>query len=286
MKKFYLILAAVAALTMSAQETPATLDGTIEVGDFFGTDVVYNGSYWDCAPTTYYLAHTGAQMLYTANELKDLEGKKAVKITKLAFRLQNVGAWQDIFRNVKIYMEATDATQFEVNEDGVKQFFTFDKLVYEGEEEFSMLDFMYDDQFFEYELDEPFSLPKGKNLLVTMVYDAADNDNYTEGTDLAPFYCTSIRGQGMTYTHNVVGFLDYANGNDFPDATATLGCGTNVELPVTLISYTYSNSTSVEEVEAATAESNVYYNLMGQKFTEGNIPAGIYIHNGQKVIVK
>ncbi|MBQ6167856.1 MAG: hypothetical protein IJK41_10575 [Muribaculaceae bacterium] len=285
MKKFYMILAAVAAMTLSAQAQE--IEGTIEVGDFYNTTEVYDGSYWDCAPTTYYLAHTGAQMIYTANELADLQGKKNVQITKLTFRLQNAGAYEDIYRNVKIYMEASDATEFAVNEEGVKQFFTFDKLVYEGAEEFSMLDFYYEDQMMEYELDEPFSLPADKNLIVTMVYDAEDDDNCIGGgTDMAPFYCTSVRGQGMTYTDNVESFLDFANGNDFPDATATLGCGTNVELPVTVITYTYSKSTSVEEVKAATAESNVYYNLMGQKFTEGNLPAGIYIHNGQKVIVK
>ena len=90
----------------------------------------------------------------------------------------------------------------------------------------------------------------------------------------------------MTYTHNYVGFEDYAIGNDFPDAAATLGCGTNVELPVTIIEYTYSKPTSVDEVKVATAQDNVYYNLMGQKFNGNNLPAGIYIHNGQKVIVK
>ena len=285
MKKFYMILAAVAAMTLSAQAQE--IEGTIEVGDFYNTTEVYDGSYWDCAPTTYYLAHTGAQMIYTANELADLQGKKNVQITKLTFRLQNAGAYEDIYRNVKIYMEASDATEFAVNEEGVKQFFTFDKLVYEGAEEFSMLDFYYEDQMMEYELDEPFSLPADKNLIVTMVYDAEDDDNCIGGgTDMAPFYCTSVRGQGMTYTDNVESFLDFANGNDFPDATATLGCGTNVDLPVTLITYTYSNSTSVDEVKAATAESNVYYNLMGQKMNGNNLPAGIYIHNGQKVIVK
>ena len=285
MKKFYMILAVVAAMTLSAQAQE--IEGTIEVGDFYNTTEVYDGSYWDCAPTTYYLAHTGAQMIYTANELADLQGKKNVQITKLTFRLQNAGAYEDIYRNVKIYMEASDATEFAVNEEGVKQFFTFDKLVYEGAEEFSMLDFYYEDQMMEYELDEPFSLPADKNLIVTMVYDAEDDDNCIGGgTDMAPFYCTSVRGQGMTYTDNVESFLDFANGNDFPDATATLGCGTNVELPVTVITYTYSKSTSVDEVKAATAESNVYYNLMGQKFNGNNLPAGIYIHNGQKVIVK
>lgn len=32
---------------------------------------------------------------------------------------------------------------------------------------------------------------------------------------------------------------------------------------------------------------NAYYNMMGQRFTNGNnLPAGIYIHNGKKVVVK
>lgn len=284
MKKFYMILAAVAAMTMSAQAQ--ALEGTIEVGDFHNATEVFEGSYWDCAPTTYFLAHTGAQMIYTANELADLNGKQNVKITKLSFKLCNLGAWQDIYRNVKIYMEATDATEFAVNEDGVKQFFTFDELVYEGVEEFSMLDFFYDDQVMEYVLDAPFSLPSGKNLLVTMVYDAEDDDNFTDGTDNAPFYASGIRKQGMTYTNNTVSFVNFAQGEDFPNATSSLGCGTNVELPVTLIDYTYSTSTGIDEVKATTTESNVYYNLMGQKFEGNNLPAGIYIHNGQKVIVK
>jgi hypothetical protein len=284
MKKFYMILAAVAAMTLSAQAQ--VLEGTIEVGDFYNASEVYNGSYWDCAPTTYYLAHTGAQMLYTADELADLQGKKDIEITMLSFKFQNDGAYEDIFRNVKIYMEATDATEFAVNDEGVKQFFDFQELVYEGQEEFSMLDCYYDDQVMEYVLPKPFGMEAGKNLLVTMVYDADDDDNCTGGTDLAPFYTTGIRSQCMTYTDNYESFVEYAEGNYFPDATATLGCGTNVELPVTLITYTYTKSTGVEEVKAATAESNVYYNLMGQKFDGNNLPAGIYIHNGQKVIVK
>ena len=78
-----------------------------------------------------------------------------------------------------------------------------------------------------------------------------------------------------------------ANGEDFPDATAMLGCGTNVELPVTRINYYYEEKpTSVDEIEAVNAQDGPYYNMMGQKFTQGNMPAGIYIHNGKKVIVK
>lgn len=43
----------------------------------------------------------------------------------------------------------------------------------------------------------------------------------------------------MTYTDNWVSFVDYAMGSSFPNASAMLGCGTNVDLPVTEIGYTY-----------------------------------------------
>ncbi len=39
--------------------------------------------------------------------------------------------------------------------------------------------------------------------------------------------------------------------------------------------------------DSVTAVDNAYYNMMGQRFTSGaNLPAGIYIHKGKKVIVK
>ena len=40
----------------------------------------------------------------------------------------------------------------------------------------------------------------------------------------------------------------------------------------------------VETVKVETTGDNNYYNLMGQKVT-GNLPAGIYIHNGKKVVI-
>ena len=74
-----------------------------------------------------------------------------------------------------------------------------------------------------------------------MVYDALDDDNCTPGSDYAPFYTSGIRNKAMTYTNNWNSFIDYAWSLDFPNATATLGCGTNVELPVTKIGYNYED---------------------------------------------
>lgn len=280
MKKFYMILAAVAAMTMSAQ---AQSVGTVEVGDFVNPTEIYNASYFDIAPTNFYLAHTGAQMLYTVDELADMQDKTDVEITAISFKFRNDYWYDDIVRDVKIYMEAIDDTQFAVNENGVKQFFNYDNQVYEATEIYAMLEIFGEDAELRFDLDEPFALEAGKTLLVTIVFDAEDDDNCTGGSDDVPFYTSGIRSKCMVYTDNWTSFLNY---EEFPDATAMLGCGTNAELPVTLFDYTYgAGTTAIQEVKAA-AQDGAYYNLMGQKFTEGNMPAGIYIHNGQKIVVK
>ena len=280
MKKFYMILAAVAAMTMSAQ---AQSVGTVEVGDFVNPTEIYNASYFDIAPTNFYLAHTGAQMLYTVDELADMQDKTDVEITAISFKFRNDYWYDDIVRDVKICMEAIDDTQFAVNENGVKQFFNYDNQVYEATEIYAMLEIFGEDAELRFDLDEPFALEAGKTLLVTIVFDAEDDDNCTGGSDDVPFYTSGIRSKCMVYTDNWTSFLNY---EEFPDATAMLGCGTNAELPVTLFDYTYgAGTTAIQEVKAA-AQDGAYYNLMGQKFTEGNMPAGIYIHNGQKIVVK
>ncbi len=286
MKKFYMILAAVAAMTMSAQAQDLNY-GAVEVGDFENADEFYNGSYFDMAPTNFYLAHTGVQMIYSADELGEISMLDDVKITKLSFKFNCNGAWEEIYRDVKVYLEATDATQFAVVE-GVKQFFTFGDPVLETSVYYDMVEFFGEDKVMELDLSAaPFALAAGKNLLVTIVFDAVDDDNCTMGSDYAPFYTSGIRGgKAMLYTNNWTSFIDYAQGNDFPDATAMLGCGTNVELPVTLINYSYPGSSSVNEVNVDRMGDDAYYNLMGQKFSAGNLPAGIYIHNGKKVMVK
>jgi len=193
MKKFYMILAAVAAMTMSAQAQDVNY-GALEVGDFENPAEIYNGSYFDMAPTNFYLAHTGAQMIYTVNELGDLQNLAGVKINKLTFKFNNAGTWEDIYRDVKLYLEETDATEFAVVE-GVKQFFTFADPVLETQVSYELMNTMGEDVELALELAEPFALASGKNLLVTVAFDAEDDDNCTMGSDYAPFYTSASAGR-------------------------------------------------------------------------------------------
>ena len=225
----------VAALAMTAH---AQFEGWIEVGDYYNPTETYNGSYFDMAPTNFYLAHTGAQMIYTPDLLTKMEGKEGIQIKYLNFRFYSE-SYEEIVRNARVYLQAIDDTEFAVNEDGVKQFFSFGDLVAQGRYDIDLLEGYGEDQLFVMEIEEPFNFTYGKSLLVTIIFDAEDDDNCTMGSDYAPFYTSGIRGKAMTYTNNWTSFVDYAMGDQFPDATAMLGCGTNVELPVTEIGYTY-----------------------------------------------
>ena len=250
MKKFYMILAAVAALTMAAQ---AQNYAEVNVGSLNET---YDGSYFDMAPTNFYLAHTGVQMLYTPDLLADMNGKQNVRIKKLDFWF-NCESFEEIVRDVKIYLQEINATEFAVDDDGIKQFFYFSNPVKEMEISYNLLEYYGEDVCLSLDF-EPFTYTPGKTLLVTMVFDAQDDDNCTMGSLYAPFYTSGIRGKAMTYTNNWNSFIDYARSLDFPNATATLGCGTNVELPVTTIGYNYEEGQTPTGIPTAAPTYNGY----------------------------
>ncbi len=291
MKNFYIILAAVAALSLSSQAQDVKT-GTLYVGDYEDATELVEGSYFATSPTNFYLAHTGSQLIYTAQELEEMVNdadKENVKITKLSYRFYNEGAYDEILRNVKVFAQTSDATQF-YQIEGNKKFFEFGPTT-------PVLETVYEAALYETAGDEgeieldfannPIELEAGKGLILTIVFDADDDDNCTEGS-LVWFYSTGISGQVMTYTNNNISFVDYALEGQFPDANATLGCGTNVELPVTKIDYSYTsaNPMAIDELPADASSNNTYYNLSGQKLDGNDLPTGIYIHNGKKFIAK
>ena len=234
MKKL-LSLFFVAAMAMTSQ---AQFLDWIEVGDYYNPTELYNGSYFDMAPTNFYLAHTGVQMIYTPDLITGMEGRDGMKIKYLNFKFYSE-SFEEIFRNAKVYLKEIDETEFAINENGVKQFFNFGELVAEGRYDINLIDYYGEDQVLALEMQRPLNYVPGKSLLVTIIFDAEDDDNCTMGSDYAPFYTSGIHGRAMTYTSNWTSFVDYAMSEHFPDATATLGCGTNVDLPVTEIGYTY-----------------------------------------------
>lgn len=50
--------------------------------------------------------------------------------------------------------------------------------------------------------------------------------------------------------------------------------------------YPFGPPTAIDQAVSEVDTNGEYYNVMGQKQDKRNLPAGIYIHNGKKVIVK
>jgi len=108
----------------------------------------------------------------------------------------------------------------------------------------------------------------------------------------------SIYGNGYDFNESRIYFYR-TNMGDNPLFQNRIGLQVHYDVPVvgddgqTTIVRNSSNivywekaNSAVSEVKAATSTDNAYYNLMGQKFDSSHLPAGIYIHNGRKVIVR
>ncbi len=90
------------------------------------------------------------------------------------------------------------------------------------------------------------------------------------------------------------------NAGDNPLFTQRIGLQVHYDVPVvgedgettavrnsSNIVYWYLNNSAVSDVKAASATGDdAYYNLMGQRMRGTSLPAGIYIHNGKKVVIK
>lgn len=277
MTKFYTILMAVAMMATANAQT--TVKATLEVGDYEGATAMVEGSYFDVAPTSFYLAHTGTQMIYLAEDLAPLAELNEVKITRLTYRYSNMDAYNEMTRDIKVFMQQIDESEFQKVKN-VKQFFEFDETqpLLETTAVYDLVETYGVDGEIEFDLSEhPFALTPGKNLLVTIVMDAQDDDNcLNSGFDLQ-FYTTGYRHRAMTFTHNNVSFLDYKDTEDFPDASATLGCGTDVDLPVTKIDYIYTTTEAIVgdvngDGNVDISDVNVVINVMlGKDATEADV---------------
>jgi hypothetical protein len=57
-------------------------------------------------------------------------------------------------------------------------------------------------------------------------------------------------------------------------------------LTIDNLSVVAAEPSAINEINIEKAQDNNYYNLMGRKMNSNNLPAGIYIHNGKKVVIK
>ena len=240
MKQLNLFLAAVAAfsISMQAQEVKT---GFIEVGDYTNATEFYNGSYFDMAPTNFYVDHFASQMMYLYDtDFADFAGKQNVKITKIYYKFNDQAVYSDINADVNFCLQEVDANEFQIDADGDKVYFDFGEPTVTGEFYYEAFSAYGEDVEVVIDLtDAPFAVTPGKNLVVTAIFDLTSD--CMSSSDDAAFYTSGIRNRVMTYSDNYDSFLDYANSSTYPKCSPTYSGGsTNSDLPVTRIEYTYT----------------------------------------------
>lgn len=265
---------------------------TITIGDYdellaSGTDDdTFSGSYFDTAPTTFYLCHTGSEIIYHKDELADAAGKK---ITSIAFIYNNIGIYTPLPREVKVYMKEVDDQQFNRNKD--MDAYTF--IEYMDEDTKQVASFTYDHDFGEdygangelvIDLDTPYEYSGEKNLLVILTFDGNVADDANGSLDITFFCNKDLKKRCLTYVSDKFSFDEFADTEDWPKAGATIQCGTNIELPVTKLTYEDSEATAISNVNAAD-NSNKTYNIAGQRIANTH-SGSLYINNGKTFIKK
>ena len=88
-----LFLLCIGANHAKADDHTLALGNYDEIGDDWDESQTYQGSWWMIAPTHYYVKHTGSQIIYTKDQLKDMAGKE---ITSISFKYYNQSAFQAI----------------------------------------------------------------------------------------------------------------------------------------------------------------------------------------------
>ena len=239
MKKI-LLLAAASLMTLGvAAQSGTDSEKSVTFGDYDNLkesgsdDDGYDGSFYDRAPTTFYMEHTGSQLIYTKEDLAALAGDS---ITGISFLGYNNGLFEQPSRTVNIFVKEIPGSTFTDAETGENKFFDYT----DGTKVLS--DYQYSDDEFvnyaysSYELNLPFSKPvyySGENnLLVTVTFDGEACGGNLDFN----FYANKDRKkQAMTYTSSDVSFADYEQTDDWPGRTSQTSAP--IELPVSKINY-------------------------------------------------
>ena len=238
------------------------------------------------APTTFYLKHTGSQIIYTKADLAQVAGKE---ITALKFVFNNQGLYQAYPRTVNVKMKEIGKDAFEYDNDR-KDYLFFE----ENDAKAVLSNYQYDEDLSAYygtngemvlTLDKPFAYTGTGNLLVSISFDGTETCE--SAFDMTFYYNPEAKNKAMTFTHDDVSFADYQETDDWPKAG--LNTGTRLEQPVTQLVYqTPATPTAISNAATvAPARSDAQtpaYNLAGQRVSSGY--KGFVIKGHKKMIVR
>ena len=156
--------------------TPTPSNGTITLGHFddMDTEGSWDGFNLQNAPVIFTYAHSGSQVMYTAEQLADMKDKQ---ITSMTFKCFNEGCYDETYTsNMKLYIQEIDEAQFPYDEvSELYSWINFDENNAVAEMEFttSPLDAYINSTDIEikFNLSTPY-VYTGKTLVVTVINDS------------------------------------------------------------------------------------------------------------------
>lgn len=242
-------------------------------------EVYYGHGYsWAAVPTNFSHRYTGSQIIYTKEQLAELNGKA---ITKINFICHNESAYESYPRTVKVWVKESDDNAFAYDTKAAKyKFFEYaDASVaiadyqYAGE----LIDFAGENAELELTFDSPLNY-NGKNLIVTLTF---EGDNTCNPLDFN-FYCNNDeKKRAMAYFSDSYTFGEYAETEDWPFESSD--CVDSMEQPVTRFFYTEAtDGINIVSAGSAAASNGATYNLAGQRV--GKDYKGIVVSNGKKYV--
>lgn len=285
MRKIYALLGmAIMALSSVAQTSVGTLTLGEFNGDYSDDKAMFDGFNCQNAPVTFVYKHSGSQTIYLPHMLEPMKDKE---ITSIAFSCLPQDCYVfDYTSTMKLYLSEVAEENFV--KDGNKYLW----FVTDYTNPNASLDFKADFQeaatneeniLIKFQLEKPFKYT-GKTLLVTVV-----NDGDQSVGGVVRFFLVKRKSKDEPHYNAIFGsdsknFMEYYK----ESKAVTDGNGYRNAEPAA-VQFTYQEPqvhTAVCNIEAnESQDSNEWYNLQGVRIAQP-AQAGIYIHNGKKVIVR
>ena len=205
----------------STPEPPAPGPHELSIGDYYNTNLKFDGFNDDITPIVFNYCHSGSQTIYTAEELKEMKGKD---ITKIAFRMYNEFL-SDYTFNSKLYIQEISDSKFNFNTtEQAYEWFDYNKSIKAESHQTVTLDTYCSDDELIFNLSEfPFSYD-GNALLLTIINDVETCLDTSNGY-ISFYYYEPATRQSYKYGSDNDDFLTYIttnkymNGGNDPEAT-------------------------------------------------------------------
>lgn len=262
---------------------------TADMDDPQNNPIAYDGNNWYNAPMTFAYKYSGSQNLYMPEELADLKDKD---ITSISFSCFGELAYytSDYHSTAKIFIKEVDDEEFNKNAGtGDLEWFSLDNESANATAELN-LNFMNstinnEDIVITFDLSKnPFHYT-GKTLLLTI---SNESDQTVDMSELVRFNWMDRKKNENTrscvFANDDIDFMEDLSANNRISALDSHE-GQNDHVPA--VQFTYSSGTTAITnllTNNHATSDDAWYTLQGVRIQKPT--KGIYIHHGQKIVLK